>query len=55
MMTMYTGTMIEDLIQCVELAEERARDGVRLTTNISPEPPAYEMNWQDWQELVEVA
>lgn len=55
MTTMYTGTMIEELIQCVEVAEQRARDGVRLETAISPELPAYEMNWQDWQELVEVA
>ena len=56
MNTMYTGTMIEDLIHCVEMAEQRARDGVCLTTaNFSPEPPACELNWQDWQELVEVA
>jgi len=48
--------MIEDLIHCVEMAEQRARDGVCLTTaNFSPEPPACELNWQDWQELVEVA
>ena len=52
MKTMYTGTMIEDLIQCVELAEQRAHDGTRISAYVSPELPAYETYWQ---ELVEVA
>jgi hypothetical protein len=50
--------MIEDLIQCVELAEQRAHATVHSSAHVAQahsEPPAYEMNWQDWQELVEVA
>jgi hypothetical protein len=49
---MYTGTMIEDLIQRVELAEQRAYDGVRVSTDVSPEPLDGETYWQ---ELIEVA
>jgi len=52
MKTMYTGMMIEDLIQCVELAEQRADDGARVSTYVSPGPLARETYSQ---ELVEVA
>lgn len=60
---MYTGTVIEDLIQCVEKVEQRAHATAYQTVETAPlipasaplAQPAYEMNWQDWQEMVEVA
>lgn len=58
---MYTGMVIEDLIQCVEKAELRARTTAYQAVEAAPlmpaplAQPAYEMNWQDWTEMVEVA
>lgn len=58
---MYTGTIIEDLIQCVEKVEQRAHATAWQAADVEPATPAslaqppYEMNWQDWQEMVEVA
>jgi len=53
--------VIEDLIQCVEKAEQRARTTAYQAVEAAPPmpaplaQPAYEMNWQDWTEMVEVA
>jgi hypothetical protein len=58
---MYTGTVIEDLIQCVEKVEQRAQATAYQAVDLAPPTPsplaqpAYELNWQDWQEMVEVA
>lgn len=58
---MYTGTIIEDLIQCVEKVELRAHATAYEAVAVAPPvpaplaQPAYEMNWQDWTEMVEVA
>lgn len=58
---MYTGMVIEDLIQCVEKAEQRARATAYEAVEAAPMAsaplvrPTYEMNWQDWTEMVEVA
>ena len=52
---MYTGTMIEDLIHSVEVVEQRAHTVAVPAGPMSVEAPIHQMNWQDWQELVEVA
>jgi len=59
--TMYTGTIIEDLIQCVAKVEQRVHATAYRAADVAPATPAslaqpaYEMNWHDWQEMVEVA
>lgn len=52
---MYTGTMIEDLIHYVEAVEQRVRTAPIPAGSAAVEAPIPQMNWQDWQELVEVA